>query len=274
MTSGNTDLHHASQETRARGLAATTVRTRFAHVQAVFKAAVKDRRIAVDPADGVTLPRLRRAEAAMRLPTVVEVKAMLDAASDDFATMIALAAFAGLRLGEINGLQLGDIDWLGRTLDVTRQVQREAAGAIEVRAPKYNSERTVYAADDLLTVLSGHVARNGITEPSAWLFPGHDGSPASRQTISARWRKTLKAASVSGLTMHDCRHFYASGLIAQACDVVTVQRALGHASAAFTLRVYSHLWPTAEDRTRRAAGALFSAVLDSAADSPRTSWEA
>src|ERR1700733_9573959 len=50
-------------------------------------------------------------------------------------------------------------------------------------------------------------------------------------------------------------HFYASGLISQGCDVVTVQRALGHASATTTLSTYAHLWPSAEDRTRKAAEA-------------------
>jgi site-specific recombinase XerD len=40
-------------------------------------------------------------------------------------------------------------------------------------------------------------------------------------------------------------HFYAPGLIASGCDVVTVQRALGHFSATITLGVYSHLWRTA-----------------------------
>jgi integrase len=59
-------------------------------------------------------------------------------------------------------------------------------------------------------------------------------------------------------TLHDLRHFYASGLIAAGCDVVTVQRALGHASATITLNTYSHLWPTAEDRTRSAAADLMS----------------
>ena len=44
-------------------------------------------------------------------------------------------------------------------------------------------------------------------------------------------------------------------------DVVTVQRALGHASATTTLCTYSHLWPTAEDKTRKAACALAEEVL-------------
>ena len=67
--------------------------------------------------------------------------------------------------------------------------------------------------------------------------------------------------------MHDLRHFYASGLIASGCDVVTVQRALGHASATTTLSTYSHLWPTAEDRTRKAAEAMFADSCGLAADS-------
>ena len=44
--------------------------------------------------------------------------------------------------------------------------------------------------------------------------------------------------------------------------MVTVQRALGHSSAATTLRVYSHMWPTAEDRTRKAAEAMMTASLE------------
>jgi integrase len=58
-----------------------------------------------------------------------------------------------------------------------------------------------------------------------------------------------------------------SGLIAAGCDVVTVQRALGHHSASFTLNKYAHLWPKTEDRTRNAAAAMFAAAT---ADPVRT----
>jgi integrase len=67
----------------------------------------------------------------------------------------------------------------------------------------------------------------------------------------------------------DLRHFFASGLIAAGCDVVTVQRALGHRNASVTLSTYSHLWPTAEDRTRKAAAAMMTETL-ARADSART----
>jgi len=69
--------------------------------------------------------------------------------------------------------------------------------------------------------------------------------------------------------LHALRHTYASSLIAAGCDVVTVQRALGHAQPSITLNVYSHLWPSAEDKTR-AATAGFMAEIGASADSLRT----
>ena len=82
-----------------------------------------------------------------------------------------------------------------------------------------------------------------------------------QNTVGYWWRKTLRGASLSGIKLHDLRHFYASGLIAAGCDVVTVQRSLGHAKATTTLNTYAHLWPTTEDRTRKAAESIMSASL-------------
>ena len=61
--------------------------------------------------------------------------------------------------------------------------------------------------------------------------------------------------------LHELRHYFASGLIAAGCDDVTVQRAMGHASATTTLGTCAHLWPTAADKTRAAASSMAMAVL-------------
>ncbi len=71
------------------------------------------------------------------------------------------------------------------------------------------------------------------------------------------------------MKLHELRHFFASGLIASGCDVVTVQRALGHADATTTLNTHSRRWPTAEERTRKAAEAMLTEALAPAAGS---SW--
>lgn len=258
----------------ARELAPGTIKTRVNNVRAVLRAAVRDQVIAVDPSDRVTLPRDRRREAAMVLPTPRQVASIMAAADPAFRAFVALAAFSGLRLGEAAGLRVGDIDFLRRSLDVRRQVQRAGVGNVEVRAPKYGSERVVYLADELLELLSEHIAQHRPGEEATrWLFEATGGRPPHQNTVGHQWRQACKRAKVSDLTLHDLRHFYASGLIADGCDVVTVQRALGHAKATTTLNTYAHLWPTAEDRTRKAAAGLFQAAAeavrnDQAADSP------
>ena len=168
-------------------------------------------------------------------------------------------------------MQVGDVDYLRRVLLVRRQVQRAPGGAVEVRAPKYGSERSVYLPDELLELLSRHVATHRPGDDSSrWMFEATPGQPPHRNTVGHQWRQACARAGVTGVTLHDLRHFYASRLIAAGCDVVTVQRALGHAKATTTLNTYAHLWPTAEDRTRRAAGDLLAGVLPLLADRVRT----
>ena len=65
---------------------------------------------------------------------------------------------------------------------------------------------------------------------------------------------------------HDLRHYFASLLVADGCDVKTVQARLRHASAGTTLDTYGHLWPDRDESTRAAVNA----VLADRADSLRT----
>lgn len=247
--------------------APSTVKARFVIVRSVFRAAVADRVIGTDPCIGVTLPRRRRAEAAMQIPTTEDVGRLLAHADSTrvstrkgFRAYVALCAFAGLRKGEAAAVQLGDIDFLRRTLNVSRQLQRDRSTYV-VRLPKYGSERVVFLPDELVAVLAEHVAAHlPSAEPDDWLFTVND-RPMYDNDITWRWRATRTAAKLPHVRLHDLRHFYASGLIAAGCDVVTVQRALGHSTATTTLNTYSHLWPTAEDRTRAAAGALMKQAL-------------
>lgn len=254
----------------AAGLAPGTIRTRFNNVASVFSGARRDKVIGTDPCEAITLPRRRRQQAAMTIPTPEAVGTIMAAAQPWFAPLIGLCAFAGLRLGEACGVQLGDIDFLRRTLTVSRQVQRAGGPSVEIRAPKYASERVVYLPDELVAMLSEHVRTIGVL-PGGWLFAGSRGNPPHGDAAYGEWLRTLTAAGVSRVRMHDLRHFYASALIAAGCDVVTVQRALGHRSATTTLNTYSHLWPDAEDRTRAAAAALIADSCGLVADSATAS---
>ncbi|CAN5818311.1 hypothetical protein BH20ACT6_BH20ACT6_19870 [soil metagenome] len=213
------------------GLAPGTVKTRFVNIRSVFRAAIRDKVIAADPTEGIRLPRLRKREVSMQIPTPAQVKSILEAADECFVALIAVCAFAGLRLGEAAALTFDDVDFLRRELHVRRQVQRAGAGKVEIRLPKYGSERDIPLPDESLTILSRHV---DLGHRGDWLFAGAADKPPHQNTVGYWWRKTLSGAGMSGIRLHDLRHFYASGLIAAGCDVVTVQRALGHAKPSTT----------------------------------------
>jgi integrase len=57
--------------------------------------------------------------------------------------------------------------------------------------------------------------------------------------------------------MHSLRHFYASALLDAGESIKALSEYLGHADPGFTLRTYTHLMPSSEERTRRAIDDLF-----------------
>lgn len=128
---------------RKQPLAPGTITGRLRVARTIFRAALAEKKIPSDPTLGVKLPRLRKAEASMQIPTPAQVAAWLDHSESHWRALIALCAFGGMRLGEASALQVGDIDFLKRTIKIQRQVQRKGAegGRPEIRLPKYGSEQ-------------------------------------------------------------------------------------------------------------------------------------
>lgn len=173
------------------------------------------------------------------------------------ATFVEVCLFAGLRLGEAAGLQLGDVNFLRRTIDVHRQAQGSTNKGARLVPPKCGSERTIYVPGELVESLAAHVALEHVIRADEQLFRTPLGRLWHRNNAGDAWRGIRESAGLGDdVTLHTLRHTFASNLIAQGCDVVTVQRALGHAQPSITLNVYSHLWPSAEDRTRTATAAF------------------
>jgi integrase len=108
-------------EMQADELAPGTIAMRYKNVRTTFRAAKADKVIGSDPTEGITLPRQRRAEAAMKIPTPEEVAKLMAAADVWFKPFIALCAFAGLRQGEAAAVKLDDIDFLRRKLILSRR---------------------------------------------------------------------------------------------------------------------------------------------------------
>lgn len=93
-----------------------------------------------------------------------------------------------------------------------------------------------------------------------------DGRPLNRPTFNARiWKPALRAAGVNDDRrngMHVLRHTYASVLLDAGESIKALSAYLGHADPGFTLRIYTHLLPSSEDRTRRAIDQAFAGDQD------------
>ena len=143
---------------------------------------------------------------------------------------IATLLFAGLRISEACALKRRDLDLANNRLSVRDSKTSAGRRRVEVLGG-LRDELAVYAAD---------------ADPDAPPFPnargGHEDRGNARQRIVdpviTEARKLV--ALPERLTAHNLRHTYASALIACGKDPVTVRHQIGHADAAFTLRVYAH----------------------------------
>ncbi|MBG0568089.1 tyrosine-type recombinase/integrase [Actinoplanes aureus] len=245
-------------------LAPTTLRVVYGYLNAMFASAVRDRLIASSPCVDIRLPGIDRGKRV--IPTPAQVHRLAGLMPDRLSAAVYVAAGCGLRLGEVLGLEVEDIDFERAELSVRQQLKSHKGRSPYLGQPKTKtSVRTVELPDVVAAALRKHLETLGDpvevdddTDPrrptrrlAALVFRGADGKPVIASTFSRTW--TPVRAKV-GLPMrwgfHGLRHYYATLLIHAGASVKTVQLALGHSTPTVTLNEYVHEWPDALDRTR------------------------
>jgi integrase len=207
--------------------------------------AVADRRLAINPAHGVSQPRLPITE--MRFLNDGELEhlcAEMPSVRDALLTQVL--AWSGLRFGEAAALHRADFEPLRRRIRIERAVA-EVNGTLHVGTPKTHQARTVAVPPFLAQRLGEYLG----TVDVDLIFPSAAGGLLS---VTNWKRRTFDpAAKRAGLTspplrVHDLRHTAASLSIKAGASVKLVQRQLGHRSATLTLDTYGHLWPDELDQ--------------------------
>ena len=254
------DLTHAEVQRWLTGLELAPASVRKVHrvLSMALAYAVKDGRLAVNPAAGVSLPRVQ--EAHRRFLTHRQVAELADACGPAYRLVVLFLAYTGLRWGEMAALRVGRVDFLRRRVLVAESVT-PVKGAMTFGPTKGHERREVPVPRFLVEDLSRHVA--GL-DSDALLFTGGRGAVMRSQTFQ---RAALTAAAaelgVPGFHPHELRHTAASLAIASGADVKVVQQMLGHKSATMTLDQYGHLFG---DRLDLVADAMDVARLAALAD--------
>jgi integrase len=232
----------------ASGMAPSSVKMTYTTIRSVFRAAELDRIIPRTPCTRIVLPSVSRKH--LTIPAVSTLRAIATALPARFEVVPMVAAGLGLRPGEVFGLEVEDVDFLRRVVTVTRQLDGKRQVAPLKTAASY---RTVPLPKVVGDALAAHLAAAGRRE--GLVFQEADGRAVRLSEANRAWRAACAEAKAVGLRMHDCRHAYASALIAAGESVKTIQARMGHASAMVTLDVYGHLWPDSEESTRAAVDA-------------------
>lgn len=236
-------------------LAATTIKTCGAILHGIFTEAVEEDVISRHPMRGVRMPSAEVAVERSEIVTASEVAAIIQVAEGTgvgrapnltLAAMIQVAAETGLRAGELCGLRVRNVNFLRGEIAVVEQMHQRSHefAPLKTRA----SRRVVPVGAETMRVIEEQLRRVP-RAPHETAFATSRGEPFTSASLGAQFRKAARAAGVD-MTLHGLRHFYASSLIENGASVVVVQRAMGHASAAMTLNIYSHLFPGAGDELR------------------------
>jgi len=233
-------------------LAPSSARSVYAVLRSLMRAAVEDRLIASTPCARVALAPV--GHQTLTIPSAADVAALAGALPARYAAVPYVAAGLGLRPGEVFGLEVGDVDFLRRSVTVARQLdEARKVGPLKTASSSRTVPLPTVVGDVLAAHLAGEDRRDGL------VFADETGRPVLRNSFAAAWRPAVVRAGIGGgLRLDDLRHAYASALIQAGESVKVVQARLGHASAMVTLDVYGHLWPDSDDRTRAAVDAFLS----------------
>jgi integrase len=141
-------------------------------------------------------------------------------------------AFAGLRRGEVLGLQWGDIDLAAGLIHIRRQRIRVGGRLTDQPTKSRAGLRDVPIADDLRPLLKAAYR----------LDPRRQVISCAPETLGRRWRRAQEdAAIVQPYRLHDLRHTYATRYALAGCNLKVLQYMVGHSSFELTANTYAHV---------------------------------
>lgn len=218
-----------------------------------------------NPMDRVDDPGAPQHDPTSKVWTMEQIGLFLNVTSTDrLHALWWLAAWTGMRRGELLGLEWSDVD-LDAGLISIRRAWVQVDGIPMESTPKTSHGRRAVELDDrTVSVLRKHrtaQVQERLRAGSMWedtdrLFVWEDGRPLRPDWTSRRFGQLLRTTDLPVITIHALRHSHATALLRAGVHPKVVQERLGHHSAAFTLDVYSHVSMNMQrDAVQRLSGA-------------------
>jgi integrase len=253
----------------AAGHAPNTVRRVYTVLRSVLALATKRRYLAENAAQGVKLPKKAPKNKARLYLAAPEVRQLAEAHPERYRTAVYVAAYCGLRAGELWALRRKDVDLLHSTLHVRQALKdintksehlTQKEKGLLFGPTKTHAARKLSLPAPITALLTEHLSGSipGGTGPDALVFTAPEGGPVRhgnfyrrvfRPIVKGDKKRKIKAAlppHLQGLRWHDLRHTCAALSLEVQPNLAMVQARLGHEDIRTTINVYGHLLPSIE----------------------------
>ena len=270
--SGRADLRAGE-----RGLSPRTVRYVHTILSAALASAVRERRLARNPAADAKPPTAREAKAPeMQCWTAGQLAAFLRWSGEhsEHHTLWAVLAATGMRRGEALALRWRDVGLDGGTVSVRRSAgvvrDKGEAPVIVEGDTKSGKPRVVDLDAATVALLRAYRRERGamalqLARDDALVFGDHEGRARYPEGVSRRFAMDLARCRKAGadlpvIRLHGLRHTHATILLSAREPVHVVSRRLGHATPTVTMSIYAHVLPGSQ----REAADLFASLIEEA----------
>ena len=240
-----------ANEKTGKPLATKTIRHHLSLISDIFSYAVKMDVVSYNPCSKVTVPKGEQKE--KKIYSVEEVKRFLGLLESEplkYKVFFNLAVFSGFRRGELLGLEWKDVDFANNVISVRRTSCYTAQKGIYTDTTKTRkSQRSIKFPDAIMALLrqyklelEGEAQRLG----SKWvdtdrLFVKWNGEPMNNNTPYFWLNEFCEKHDLPFYGIHSFRHLFASMLVNEGVDIVTVSGALGHSAVSTTSNIYCHM---------------------------------
>ena len=234
---------------RAKGLKIRTIRGVVRTLSTVLTQATDEGKLDSNPALNLRnyLKRGDEEETEIDPFNAADAEHFTNTAREHFAKwhpFVLCGLRTGMRLGELLGLEWGDIDWRKETIKVRRNWTRGA-----ITTPKNHPRRTVRMSPKLRATLRLwrrqvriQFLKDGLPRPEI-VFPSEIGTRLDDSNVRKVFRAICEKAELRHRSPHDMRHTFATLSLLEGSPLAYVSKQLGHADKAITLRVYTHWLP-------------------------------
>lgn len=219
---GKRELQDVVSDMAERKLSPKTIANRIGFLSAVFS--YHDVRF-----PHVKLPEKKKP--VLRIPSETDVKKIIKLVEGtEMEIPVLLAAFGGLRRGEIIALTMDDV--VGNSIRVNKAIVESGDGTLVEKPPKtYESNRMVEMPKYIIQKIKKRGYITKITKP---------------RVLTNRFCRLMAANDMKGIRFHDLRHFCASYLLGLGIDEAFVMKRMGWSNSATMKNIYRHSLPEKE----------------------------